>query len=60
MGQSIGKCKENSKPEKYLTAEDQGKQQNTRDRVRGGWDLSMGSGEKNRSKRKDFERRRPV
>ena len=59
MGQSIGKCKENSKPEKYLTAEDQGRKQKTRDRVRGGWDLLMGSGKKNQNQRKNFDRRRP-
>ena len=46
MGQSIGKCKENSKPEKYFTEEDQGRQHKIRDGVGGGWELSMGSGNK--------------
>ena len=42
MGQSIGKCKENLKPEKYLTAEDQGRQHKTRgDSIRPGTGLGV-------------------
>ena len=59
MGLLIGDCKENYKPEEDLTAEDQGRQQKTRDRVRGGWELSMGNGKKNRNQRKNFDSRRP-
>ena len=59
MVQSIGKCNKKSKPEKFFTDEYQVRQQNTRDRVRGRWELSMRSGNKNRNQRKNFDRRRP-
>ena len=55
---SIGECKEYSKPEKYLIAEDQGQQQKTRDRVTGGWELSIGSGKKYRNQKNHSDRRR--
>ena len=35
MGLSSGECKVNSKTEEYLTEEDQGRQQKTRDQVGG-------------------------
>ena len=43
MVTSIGECKENSKPEEYLTAEDQQQQQKTRDRVGGSERMIGGS-----------------
>ena len=42
MGISIGECKENYKPEEYLTVEYQGRKHNTRDRFRGRLELSIG------------------
>ena len=46
MGKSIGNCKESFKSEEYLTEEYQGRQHKIRDGVGGGWELSMGSGNK--------------
>ena len=48
MGLSIGECKENLKPEEDFTAEDQGQQKNTRDRM-GGSEQAIGGSDGNLS-----------